>query len=84
MIYPAEADIVPFLKNLTQSLQAYAQASKVHLSFSSCLEKQVLSCQPVLLSQTLVQLICNIFNVLPPNSKSGCGWFLEPIIETYR
>ena len=69
MIYASEADIVPFLKGLVQSLQPYTQANKVHLSFSSGIKKQVVQYQPFLLSQSLVQLICNIINLLPPKSK---------------
>ncbi len=69
MIYSSEADIVPFLKSLTLSLQPYAQANEVNLSFSSCLKEQVVLYQPSLLSQSLIQLICNIINLVPPNSK---------------
>ncbi|MEI6297184.1 MAG: helix-turn-helix transcriptional regulator [bacterium] len=69
MIYSSEADIVAFLKGLTQSLQPYAQANDVHLSFSSGMKKQMVQYQPYLLSQSLVQLICNMINLLPPKSK---------------
>jgi AraC-like DNA-binding protein len=69
MIYSSEADIVPFLKGLAQSLQPYAQANDVIISFSSGLKKQVVLYQPSLLSQSFVQLICNIINLLPPKSK---------------
>ncbi len=69
MIYPSEADIVPFLKSLALGLQPYAQANEVHISFSSDVKKQVLYYQPFLLSRSLVQLICNIINLLPPKSK---------------
>ena len=69
MIYSSEADIVPFLKSLTLSLQPYAQANDVNLSFSSCLKEQIVLYQPSLLSQSLIQLICNIINLVPPNSK---------------
>ena len=34
MIYPFEADIIPFVKSITQSLQPYAQANEVQISFS--------------------------------------------------
>jgi AraC-like DNA-binding protein len=69
MIYPSEADIVQFLKSLTQGLQPYAQANEVHISFSSRIKKQVIQYHPFLLSQSVVQLICNIINLLPPKSK---------------
>ena len=69
MIYPAEADIVPLLKNLVQALQPYAQANDVHISFSSGIKKQVVQYQPFLLSQSILKLICNIINLLPPKSR---------------
>ena len=69
MIYPAEADIVPLLKNLVQALQPYAQANDVHISFSSGIKRQVVQYQPFLLSQSLLKLICNIINLLPPKSR---------------
>ena len=69
MIYPAEADIVPFLKSLVLGLQPYAKANEVGISFSAAIKKQVVQYQPFLLSQSLVQLICNIINLLPPKSK---------------
>ena len=69
MIYPAEADIVQFLKSLAQGLQAYAKANEVQLSFSSSIKKQELHYQPFLLSQSVLQLVCNIINLLPPKNK---------------
>ena len=69
MIYSSKADIVPFLKGLVQSLLPYAQANEVYISFSTVIKKQVVLYQPFLLSQSLVQLICNIINLLPPKSK---------------
>ncbi len=68
MIYPSDADIVPFVKNLTQGLQPYAQANDVKISFLSCIKKQAVNYQPFLLSQSLVQLICGIINLVPPKS----------------
>ncbi len=69
MIYASIADIVPFLKGLAQSLHPYAQANEVQISFSSDIKKQMVQYQPFLLSQSLVQLICNIINLAPPKSK---------------
>jgi len=68
MIYPSEADIIPFIKSITQSLQPYAQANEVQISCSSGIKKQVINYQPFLLSQSLVQLICSIINLVPPKS----------------
>jgi hypothetical protein len=69
MIYPSESDIIPFVKSITQSLHPYAQANEVQISFSSGIKKQVVSYQPFLLSQSLVQLICSIINLVPPKSR---------------
>jgi AraC-like DNA-binding protein len=69
MIYPAEADIVQFLKGLTQGLRPYARENQVHLSFLSGIKKMSVSYQPVLLSQAIVQIICSIINLVPPGSK---------------
>ena len=69
MIYSANADIVPFLKNLVQGLQPYAKASKINLAFSSDGKNRVVSYQPFLLSQSVIQLICNLINLLPPKSS---------------
>ena len=69
MIYPSEADIIPFVKSIIQSLQPYAQANEVQISFSCGIKKQVVNYQPFLLSQSLVQLICSIINLVPPKSQ---------------
>ncbi len=78
MIYSSEADIVQFLKGLVQSLQPYAQTNEVNLSFSSDLSKQRLLYQPSLLSQSLVHLICNMINLVPPKSKIKVHLLLCP------
>lgn len=69
MIYPAESDIIPFFKSLAQGLQPYAKANEVQIAFSTTIRKQVLLYQPFLLSQSVVQLTCDIINLLPPKSK---------------
>ncbi len=69
MIYPAEADIVSFVKGLAQSLQPYARANQVTLSFSSTIKKLQLQYQPFLLSQSVVHLVCNLINLVPPGSE---------------
>lgn len=69
MIYSSESDIVPFLKRLVQSLQPYAQTNQIQLTFSSGIKNQEVLFQPFLLSQAIVQLICNLINLLPPKSN---------------
>ena len=78
MIYSSEADIVPFLRGLVQSLKPYAKANEVNLSFSSCVKGQIVLYQPSLLSQSLVQLICSIINLVPPKSKIKVCLFYSP------
>lgn len=78
MIYSAEADIVPFLKGLIQSLQPYSNSNEVSLIFSSDIKKQAVLYQPFLLSQSIVQLICNIINLLPPKSQITVRILLGP------
>ena len=69
MIYSSEADIVLFLKGVVQSLLPYSESNEVQISFSTGIKKQVVLYHPFLLSQSLVQLICNIINLLPPKSQ---------------
>lgn len=69
MIYSSNADIVPFLKNLVKSLQPYAKSNQVQLDFLTSQKRQEVLYQPFLLSQSVVQLICNLINLLPPKSK---------------
>ena len=78
MIYSSEADIVPFLKGLTISLQPYAHANEVSLTFSSGVKGQVVLYQPSLLSQSLVQLICNMISLVPPKSEIRVTLLLSP------
>jgi signal transduction histidine kinase len=69
MIYPSETDVVPFFRSLAKGLQPYAQANEVNISFSSRIKNQVAYYNPFLLSQSFVQLICNIVSLLPPKNK---------------
>jgi len=78
MIYSSEADIVPFMKGLLRSLQPYAQTYEVNLSFSSDIKKQRFLYQPSLLSQSLIHLICNMINLVPPKSKINVRLLLSP------
>jgi AraC-like DNA-binding protein len=69
MIYPAEADIITFLKGLAESLQPYAQANDIRIYFSSEVKKLSVHYQPFLLAQSVFHLVCNLINLLPPNSQ---------------
>jgi AraC-like DNA-binding protein len=69
MIYSSETDIVLFIKGLVQSLSPYAQANDLRIAFSSDTRKLEVLYHPLLLSQAVMQLICNMINLLPPKSK---------------
>jgi AraC-like DNA-binding protein len=69
MIYPFEADIVPFVRNLVQGLQPYAEVNDVSVSFDTPVQKMLVLYQPFELSQSLTHLICNIINLLPPKEE---------------
>jgi len=71
MIYPAEADIVAFFKNLIEGLHPYVNANEVTLNFSSSIKQQELLYQPFLLSQSVMQLVGNIINLLPPKNNTS-------------
>ncbi len=79
MIYASEADIIPFLRGIAEGLQPYARSNQVSISFSSRTKRQVLYYQPVLLSQAVTQLICNIINLLPPKSKIKLRLLNDPV-----
>ena len=69
MIYSAESDVVPFIRNLVNSLLPYAKANEINLMFLTGEKSREVRYQPFLLSQSVIQLICNLINYLPPNSK---------------
>ena len=69
MIYSAESDVVSFIRNLVNSLLPYAKANEINLAFLTREKSREVRYQPFLLSQSIVQLICNLINYLPPNSK---------------
>lgn len=77
MIYSSKTDIVPYIKNLVTGLQPYARANRIRLLFSSTVKKQEVFYQPFLLSQSAIHLICNLINLLPPESLVKVRLFHE-------
>ncbi|MHA4845153.1 helix-turn-helix domain-containing protein [Flavitalea antarctica] len=77
MIYPFEADIVPFIRNLVQGLQPYAEANDVSVSFDTPVTGAVVLYQPYELSQSLTYLICNIISVLPVKEQISVRLFYQ-------
>ena len=78
MIYPAEADIIPFVRSLVQSLQTYAQANHVSLRFRSSCKTLFVQYQPFSLGQLLMQLLCHIVNLVPHQSEVVVRLFHYP------
>ncbi|RYE18187.1 MAG: hypothetical protein EOP51_22450, partial [Sphingobacteriales bacterium] len=48
MIYPCRADIIPFVRNLIQGLQPYAEANDVYVSFDTSVVKAAKTTREVL------------------------------------
>lgn len=68
MIYTLESDIVLFIKGLVHSLVPYAQTGNIRIYYSSVFKKLDVQYHPLWLSQSVVHLICNMINLLPPRS----------------
>ena len=67
--YPVEADVVLFLKHLVESLQPFAKAHSVALSFE-CVKKTLkLSYHPEIVASDVTQLICRIVTFTPQNQS---------------
>jgi AraC-like DNA-binding protein len=69
MIYPAETDVVPLVKNLVQGIQPYAEANGISICFQSEAGSLVMEHDPFSLIQSLSQLICQLINLIPFQSK---------------
>jgi AraC-like DNA-binding protein len=69
MIYSSRTDVVLFINGLVQSLQPYAKVNDINLSFIEGRISCVIRFQPFLLSQSFIQLICKLINLLPPKSS---------------
>jgi AraC-like DNA-binding protein len=69
MIYSSKTDVVPFINGLVQSLQPYATVNDISLSFIDCSISCIIRFHPFLLSQSFIQLICKLINLLPPKSS---------------
>ena len=79
MIYPAEANLVPFLRHLVISLQPYAQANEVHLLFSANCDSMHVRYQPFLLGSDLLQLLCAMINLIPHQSEIKLSLQCDPV-----
>jgi AraC-like DNA-binding protein len=67
--YPVESDVLLFLKHIVTSLQPFAQAHSVALTFVSERESLRLSYHPETVASDVTQLICRVVTFTPQNQK---------------
>jgi AraC-like DNA-binding protein len=67
--YPVESDVILFLKHLVESLQPFAKAHSVALSFESDKKTLKLSYHPETVASDVLQLICRVVTFTPQNQK---------------
>ena len=67
--YPVESDVLLFLKGIVASLQPFAQAHSVGLSFESDATELRLSYHPETVASDLTQLICRVVTFTPQNQN---------------
>jgi AraC-like DNA-binding protein len=67
--YPVESDVILFLRHLVESLQPFAKAHSVALSFESDKKTLKLSYHPETVASDVLQLICRIVTFTPQNQK---------------
>ncbi len=67
--YPVEADVLLFLRHLVESLQPFAKAHFVALSFESDRETLRLNYHPENVASDMTQLICRVVTFTPQNQS---------------
>lgn len=67
--YPVEADVLLFLRHLVESLQPFAKAHFVSLSFESDRETLRLNYHPETVASDMMQLICRVVTFTPQNQS---------------
>ncbi len=65
--YPVEADVLLFLKHIVESLQPFAKAHSVALSFESTKKILKLNYHPETVASDITQLICRVVTFTPQN-----------------
>ncbi len=68
MIYPAEVDIVPFLKSLLLGLRPYAKKKNINLDFTASEKEIRLDCSESELHTGFTKLISSIIDYMPDNN----------------
>ena len=67
--YPVEADVLLFLRNIVASLQSFAKAHSVALTFESDREVLRLPHHPEAIGSDVMQLLCRIVTFTPQNQR---------------
>ena len=67
--YPVESDVLLFLRGIIASLQPFAKAHSVALSFESDVEILRLSYHPETIACDLIQLLCRVVTFTPQNQS---------------
>ncbi len=67
--YPVEADVLLFLRHIVESLQPFAKAHSVALSFESEKETLRLNYHPETVASDVTQLLCRVVTFTPQNQK---------------
>jgi AraC-like DNA-binding protein len=65
--YPIESDVILFLKHIVESLQPFAKAHSVALTFESPKKILKLSYHPETVASDVIQLICRVVTFTPQN-----------------
>lgn len=67
--YPVEADVLLFLRHIVESLQPFAQAHSVALSFECDKKTLRLSYHPEMVASDVTQLLCRVVTFTPQNQQ---------------
>ena len=67
--YPVEADVLRFLRHIVESLQPFAKAHSVALTFECDRETLRLSYHPETVASDVTQLLCRIVTFTPQNQS---------------
>ena len=67
--YPVESDVFLFLRHLVESLQPFAKAHSVALTFESDQKALRLSYHPETVSSDVTQLLCRVVTFTPQNQR---------------
>lgn len=88
--YPVESDVLLFLKHIVESLQPFAKAHSVALTFECDKNTLRLSYHPETVASDVTQLLCRVVTFTPQNQKvklkvtlinEGDKFYLKLVVE---